>query len=156
MKVTFVSLTASEPLAYGIISLAASLRRADHEVTLAYSKTAEALRGDPAVRDADVIAISATTGLHRVYLDWVRRLRQHFPEKCFVMGGPHPTYFPEVIEQAPLDGVCIGEGEESFPEFLAAWQSGSNQPPPGFWVRESRGTGSVVRGSERAPVHRTS
>jgi radical SAM superfamily enzyme YgiQ (UPF0313 family) len=152
VKVSFVSLTASEPLAYGIISLAASLRRAGHDVALAYSKTATALCSDPAVFDADVIAISATTGLHRIYLDWVRCLRQHFPEKCFVMGGPHPTYFPEVIDQAPLDAVCIGEGEQSFPEFLAAWQSGSKEPPPGFWLRQSRGQGSVVRGPERGPV----
>ena len=152
MKIAFVSLTASEPLAYGIISLAATLRRCGHDVQLAYSKTASALRVDPAVRNADVIAISATTGLHRVYLQWVHVLRRHFPDKCFVMGGPHPTYFPEVIEQAPLDAVCIGEGEESFPDFLAAWQSGSTEPPAGFWLRTFHGTGPVVRGPERSPV----
>jgi len=152
VHVTFVSLTASEPLAYGIISLAAALRRAGHDVALAYAKEVTELAEDPSVRGADVIAISCTTGLHRLYLDWVRALRRSFADKCYVMGGPHPTYFPEVLEQGPLDAVCIGEGEESFPEFVAAWEQGSVRPPPGFWIRLERGTGAIVRGEARGPV----
>jgi anaerobic magnesium-protoporphyrin IX monomethyl ester cyclase len=152
VKVTFVSLNAAEPLAYGIISLGAALRRAGHEVALAYARQVTELFDDPKVQHADVLAVSATTGLHRVYLEWVSALRRRFPTKCFVMGGPHPTYFPEVIEQGPLDAVCIGEGEESFPEFLAGWAAGATQPPAGFWVRRERGTGVVVRGAERGPV----
>ncbi len=68
------------------------------------------------------------------------------------MGGPHPTYFPEVIEQGPLDAICIGEGEESFPEFLDAWSAGMAEVPAGFWIRRERGAGAVVRGAERGPV----
>jgi radical SAM superfamily enzyme YgiQ (UPF0313 family) len=152
LKIVFVSLTTAEPLAYGIISLAAALRREQHTVELAYAKQVSDLFDEPAVKAADVIAISATTGLHHRYLDWVRALRQRFPEKCYVMGGPHPTFFPEVIEQGPLDAICIGEGEESFPEFLAWWHTQSSEVPAGFWIRRARGTGAVVRGKERGPV----
>lgn len=152
VNVTFVSLTASEPLAYGIISLAAAVRSAGHGVRLAYARRVADLYSDPAVLDADVIAISATTGLHRVYLDWVRALRRRFPDKRYVMGGPHPTFFPEVLAQGPLDAVCIGEGEESFPELLAAWQTGAEAAPAGFWIRRERGTGAIERGAERGPV----
>ena len=152
MKVVFVSLTAAEPLAYGIISLAAALRREGHDVRLAYAKRVDELYDEPNVVRADVIALSATTGLHHTYLDWVHALRSRFPEKCYVMGGPHPTYFPEVIQQGPLDAICIGEGEESFPEFLAIWLAGSEVVPAGFWLRKERGTGAVVRGPERGPV----
>ncbi len=152
MQVTFVSLTASEPLAYGIISLAAAVRRDGHRVALAYAREVTELLEDAAVRNADVIAISCTTGLHHLYLEWVRALRRAFPDKCYVMGGPHPTYFPEVIEQGPLDAVCIGEGEESFPEFLAAWTAPNPLPPPGFWLRHDRGAGTVVKGEPRGPV----
>lgn len=152
MNVVFVSLTASEPLAYGVISLAASLRKHGHDVQLVYAKSASTLLRDEAVCRAEVIAISATTGLHRVYLDWVHALRRCFPDKCYVMGGPHPTFFPEVIEQGPLDAICIGEGEESFPEFLAIWEARSSAVPAGFWLRRERGAGAVVRGAERGPV----
>src|SRR5512146_2998774 len=67
------------------------------------------------------------------------------------MGGPHPTFFPEVIGQAPLDGVCIGEGEESFPDFLG-WLGTRGAPPDGWWIRRDRGRGPVERGRPRPPV----
>lgn len=152
MKVVFVSLTAAEPLAYGIISLSACLRQAGHEVRLAYAKRVGELVTQDAVIKADVIAMSVTTGLHRLYLEWTEVLRRHFPDKCFVMGGPHPTYFPEVLEQAPLDAICIGEGEESFLEFLDVWKGRSEACPAGFHRRLAEGTGAIVRGADRGPV----
>jgi radical SAM superfamily enzyme YgiQ (UPF0313 family) len=152
LSVVFVSLTASEPLAYGIISLAAAIRGQGHSVTLCYARQVTELFDDPSVQDADIIAMSVTTGLHRTYLEWVHALRVQFPAKCLVMGGPHPTYFPEVIAQGPLDAVCVGEGEESFPEFLATWESGSADVPAGFWRRLEHGSGAIVQGEPRGPV----
>lgn len=152
MNVTFVSLGAREPLAYGLMSLAAALRRRGHAVTLVQDRDVARLAAHAAVRGADVLAMSATTGLHRVYVRWARELRRRFPEKGLVLGGPHPTFFPRVIEQAPLDGVCIGEGEESFPEFLALWQAGYPELPAGWWIRRDRGRGPVERGAPRGPV----
>ena len=152
MNVTFVSLGAREPLAYGLMSLAAALRRRGHVVTLVQHRDVAALAGHPRVRDADVLAMSATTGLHRVYLRWARELRRRFPEKGLVLGGPHPTFFPRVLEQAPLDGVCIGEGEESFPEFLVLWQAGYPELPAGWWIRRDHGRVPVERGAARGPV----
>jgi radical SAM superfamily enzyme YgiQ (UPF0313 family) len=151
MRVAFVSLEAREALAYGIISLAGSLRRHGHEVALVQAPDAAALGRDPRVRAAQVLALSATTGLHRVYVGWARALRRTFPDKALVMGGPHATFFPEVIEQAPLDGVCVGEGEESFPELLAELAAGLRRAPAGWWVRRDGGRGAVVRGCARPP-----
>jgi radical SAM superfamily enzyme YgiQ (UPF0313 family) len=96
--------------------------------------------------------MSATTGLHRVYVRWARRLRRRFPDKALVLGGPHPTFFPQVVEQAPLDGVCIGEGEESFPEFVDLWKAGLPSVPDGWWIRRDGGRGPVERGRPRPPV----
>ena len=152
MKLAFVSLRAREPLAYGLMSLAASLRRAGHRVVLVQGREAESVIADPETRDADVLAMSATTGLHRIYVRWARRLRRAFPAKCLVLGGAHSTFFPRVIEQAPFDGVCIGEGEESFPEFLDAWKAGFPQVPDGWWIRRDGGQGPVERGAIRPPV----
>lgn len=151
MRVAFLSLEAREALAFGLISLAGSLRRHGHEVALVQAAGVEALARDERVRSADVLALSATTGLHRVYVVWARALKARFPEKPVVMGGPHPTYFPEVILQAPLDGVCLGEGEESFPELLAELGSGLRRAPDGWWVRRDGGRGELVRGELRPP-----
>lgn len=150
MRVTFVSLEAREALAYGIMSLAGALRAAGHEPTLVQGRDVEAVAAHPTVRRAQVLALSATTGLHRIYLQWASALHRRFPDKALVMGGPHATFFPEVIFQAPLWGVCIGEGEESFPEFLDALQAGFPSVPAGFWIRRD-GIGPVQRGAPRPP-----
>ncbi len=152
MHVTFVSLAASEALAHGVISLAGSLRHHGHQVSLVQGADVPALARDPRVRAADVLALSSTTGLHRVYVPWARELKRCFPGKAVVLGGPHATFFPEVIEQAPFDGVCLGEGEESFPELLGALEGGLRRAPDGWWIRTDGGRGEVLRGRPRPPI----
>ncbi|HEX7509090.1 MAG TPA: radical SAM protein [Polyangia bacterium] len=152
MQIAFLSLEASEPLAYGLMVLASSLRAHGHSPVLVQAKSVETILANPTTASADVLALSATTGLHRVYLAWARALRERFPEKVLVLGGPHATFYPRAIEQAPLDGVCIGEGEESFPEFLRLAQAGFPHIPDGWWIRRDHGQGPVERGAARAPV----
>jgi anaerobic magnesium-protoporphyrin IX monomethyl ester cyclase len=151
MKVAFATLTAREPLAYGIMSLAGALRHAGHEVSLAPGRNAHKVAADPRVQAADVIALSATTGLHRVYVAWAHELRARFPDKAIVMGGPHPTFHPDVLGAAPLDGVCLGEGEESFPEMIEAYRSGFAEIPAGWWIRRDGGKGPIEKGPSRPP-----
>jgi anaerobic magnesium-protoporphyrin IX monomethyl ester cyclase len=52
-----------------------------------------------------------------VYLGINAYLKSHY-DFISVMGGPHPTFFPEVIEREGLDYICRGEGELAFAEFL--------------------------------------
>ena len=89
--------------------------------------------------------------LHRVYVRWARCLRRSFADKAIVLGGPHPTFFPRILECAPLDGICLGEGEESFPEFLDEWRGGLRRVPDGWWIRRDGGRGPVERGAIRFP-----
>jgi len=43
-----------------------------------------------------------------------------------IVGGPHPTCFPEVLEQIKrLDAVCIGEGEYTLLEIVKAREAGA-------------------------------
>lgn len=151
MRVAFLSLEAREPLAYGLMSLAASLRRHGHEVSTVTGRDATALGRDPRVLGADALALSATTGLHRVAVAWARELRVLLPDKAILLGGPHATFFPEVIDAAPFDGVCIGEAEESLPELLDASRGGLEEAPAGWWIRRDRGRGPVVKGPLRPP-----
>lgn len=152
MRIVFASLRAAEPLAYGLMTLAGALRRSGHEVRMVYGRSGADVAAHPDVRAADAVGLSATTGLHRTYLAWARALRAAWPEKGIFLGGPHATFFPRSIEQAPLDGVCLGEGEESFPEALDLWRRGFPEVPHGFWIRRDHGRGPVVRGPRRPPV----
>jgi radical SAM superfamily enzyme YgiQ (UPF0313 family) len=45
-----------------------------------------------------------------------------------IMGGPHPTYFPEVAKDGKwhLDAYCAGDGDNAFSAFLDRIESGTN------------------------------
>lgn len=66
----------------------------------------------------DVIAYSAVTGTHQRYFKFNQGVREYFPEVFSLMGGAHPTYYPECVHNQPIDAVCVGEGEGAFVELL--------------------------------------
>lgn len=41
-----------------------------------------------------------------------------------VMGGPHPTFFPEILEELDLDAICVGEGDRALPALLRRAEGG--------------------------------
>ena len=67
----------------------------------------------------DAIAISVMTGYHNYYLDLAVRAKELVGVPV-IFGGPHATFFPEVIEYPAVDAVCRGEGEEALVDFLEA------------------------------------
>ncbi len=58
-----------------------------------------------------------------------------------VFGGPHPTFFPELIREEGVDAVCRGEGELALTEFLERFR-GEGVVPEGV-------ANFVVRHGER-------
>jgi radical SAM superfamily enzyme YgiQ (UPF0313 family) len=107
----------------GIMHLSSALKAAGHEVELAV-----AAHHDPVAvaRDfrPDVAAYSIITGSQRYYLDLNRRLKADLPGVFSVFGGPHPTFFPEMVEEEGVDGICRGEGEEAMVELVDALAQG--------------------------------
>ena len=74
--------------------------------------------------DKVVIAISFfTTELWKTY-DLINELKskyQKYRDKIiYLAGGPHPTGDPKRALKLGFDVVCIGEGEETFPELIKA------------------------------------
>ncbi len=64
----------------------------------------------------DCILISTMTGPHKKYLGFIKELKKKF-DIPVLMGGPHPTFFPEVLHHPEVDYICIGEGEEFIVDF---------------------------------------
>jgi radical SAM superfamily enzyme YgiQ (UPF0313 family) len=123
----------------GVGYLGAVARRAGHEVrlgTLLHDDIVDLARSF----GADLVGFTATTGFHLKYLALAKALKSALPSVSVVMGGAHPTFFPEVIERHPaLDAICIGEGEDAFVEFLDAMESGRDHTTVrNFWVRGPR------------------
>lgn len=73
----------------------------------------------------DAILISTMTGPHKTYLQFIRKLKKRFRIPV-VMGGPHPTFFPEVLNSPEVDYICVGEGEGFISDFADAIVSGKN------------------------------
>ena len=68
----------------------------------------------------DILAFGTTTGFHRKYSEVVKSLKEA-TGVLTIMGGAHPTFFPEVLsENSWLDYAMRGEAETAFPQFLEA------------------------------------
>jgi anaerobic magnesium-protoporphyrin IX monomethyl ester cyclase len=96
-----------EPL--GLMYLCSMLRRGGHEVGLCGTDRDE-LAGEFATFKPDIVGYSLTTGFHKFFLALNQELKNKYSFISF-FGGPHATFFPEVIKQPGVDVVCRGEGE---------------------------------------------
>jgi anaerobic magnesium-protoporphyrin IX monomethyl ester cyclase len=65
-----------------------------------------------------LIAYSAVTGVHQRCFRFNQQVMDHFPEIFTLMGGAHPTNYPDTIERHPIHAICVGEGEGAFVEVL--------------------------------------
>ncbi len=146
----------------GVMSLAAVLKQAGHEVALVV-----ATEEDPVARavsyQPDILAFSVMTGSQRGYLALNQRLREALaaPRRAAgrrpvfsAFGGPHPTFFPEMIEEAGVDGVCRGEGEGALLDLADCLAQGALRPEmPNWWLKLD---GQIVKSPVRPLVHELS
>lgn len=129
MKVLFVvpDLFFSDPL--GVMQLSAICKQAGHETRLAALK-----RGS--IREVldefvpDLIGYSVMTPdaylfkqADEIVRSWSAETKKNVSR---IMGGPHPTYFPEVLGKLNLDAICVGDGENAILAILEAIQSGKD------------------------------
>ncbi len=129
----------------GILHLSSVLKEAGHEVRLCIVNQEAPIE---AVREfrPGIVGYSVTTGSQRYYLELNRRIKARF-DVFSVFGGPHPTFFPEMIEQQGVDGICIGEGEGAMLDLAAALHNGLLEPNiPNWWFKLN---GEVVRNPVR-------
>ena len=108
---------------HGVMQVSSLLRQCGHE-----TKMVVASHGDPLEEalawQPDVLGYSVYTGTQRGYLELNRSLRAQLPDAISIFGGPHPTFFPELVEEEGVDGVCVGEGEFATLDLLNALQEG--------------------------------
>lgn len=74
-------------------------------------------------------------------LDWTLEtcsfLKMKLPKSKIVIGGPHPTFFPDVIKEKNVDIVCIGEGEMALLNLLKNYDGTLQSVKfiPNLWVK---------------------
>ncbi len=96
----------------------AAAKKAGHEGDVLILNNSESPLEEIRDYKPHVIAYSAVTGTHQLYFRFNERIREHFPDIFTIMGGSHPTYYPECVTYQPIDAICTGEGEGAFVELL--------------------------------------
>lgn len=141
MKILFINKFLDKHTIYrtplGILYLSAALKQAGHDVFVC-----EPNREDPFEKTAkikpDVIGYSLRTGFHRYYLDLNRRLKKQF-KFLAVFGGPHATFFPEMIDEEGVDAVALGECERSLVDLADRFKRGAHLETDNFWFKTEKG-----------------
>lgn len=148
MRVLFVEKQIDyEPL--GLLYLASSLRQAGHEVRLAVAMDRDPVTVAQEWRP-DVVGYSVYTGSQTYYRDLNLRIKEAL-DVVSVFGGPHPTYFPEFVEEPGVDAVCLGEGEAAVLDLVDVLEAGhslSHTRIENWWFKHD---GTTVRNPVRAP-----
>jgi len=110
----------------GVMSIAGMLRAHGHEVDLLLLDEHPKNYADlVAGYDPDLVALSFMTGNREWAYATARVLKEKFA-KPIIMGGVHPTLFPEDIDLGVVDYVCVGEGEYPALELMNALDAGED------------------------------
>lgn len=88
----------------------------------------------------DIVAYSSSTGEAKHYVKINQAIKQRFPNIFTIMGGPHPTFYPDLLRETTLDAVCVGEGEGALADLIDRLSSG----------KEIEGIPNVVTPGKRA------
>lgn len=146
VKVVFIQNIRYEQL--GIAYLSSLLKAAGHKVELFIVDEEKDFLRSLRRTDPTLVAFSCTTGVH-VWVQQIARLIKRTLRCLIVMGGAHPTFFPEIINNPDIDIICRGEGESSLLELANRLSSGCDYSDiPGLWVKRD---GQIIK-NDFAPL----
>ena len=148
MKVLFINKFLDKEAIYrdplGIMTLAAMIRP-KHKIFI-IEPIRENIQKRMEEIQPDVIAYSLRTGYHRYYIDLNLRLKKKY-KFISIFGGPHVTFYPNVIHEEGVDTICHGEADEAFAEFIDILeQDGDITKVKNFWVKTPTG---IIKNEKR-------
>lgn len=121
----------------GIMCLSSALKKAGHETDLICFAKENFLEKLKEMKP-NIVAYSLTTGMHQEYISINREIKKNF-KVYSVFGGPHPTFYPEMIKEEGVDAICIGEGEEAFVEFVNRLRDKKSiDNVKNFWIKKGK------------------
>ncbi len=104
----------AEPM--GVMQLSAVLKKHDYEVGFGINMR-EDVFGAIKEFKPDVVGFSSMTSDIKDLLPLIDRVKNELGIFT-LLGGPHPTFFKEVINHPTLDAICVGEGEIAILDLL--------------------------------------
>jgi anaerobic magnesium-protoporphyrin IX monomethyl ester cyclase len=105
----------------GIANLSGILKAHGHETDLLLVSHTPDLLGAITQYDPGLIAFSALTGVHHSLEQLAVTIKRQL-NVPIIVGGPHPTYSPDMINSPGIDIICRGEGELAMLELAEAME----------------------------------
>lgn len=96
----------------GPMYISSILKKYGHEVLLRIGTRIDDFKDTIAALKPDFVAFSIMSGSYHWALDMARQIKKEYGIPN-IFGGPHPTYFPDFIEEKGVDIIVRGEGEEA-------------------------------------------
>ncbi len=121
MKILFIIKDVEYIDPMGIMLLSALAKEQGHTTDLAVLSDGN-LEEKIRTSRPDIVAFSAKTGEHKYYIAANEVVKSIDPGIRTVIGGPHATFFPDIITKHPFDALCLGEGDDAWPELLEAFE----------------------------------
>ena len=146
MRISFVNVSSMPEFNIGLAYLISAVENSGHDPKLIdlvfapknYIKYAidEIRKQQP-----DVVGFSVFTSNYLENLQLAKKIKKEFPDLPIIFGGIHPSILPEeTISNPQVDAICIGEGEESLPQFLDMLENGKYKSHiNGIWNKTKNG-----------------
>jgi hopanoid C-3 methylase len=121
----------------------------NHDVHILDMRIDEDLDAELSIFRPDVVGCSCVAANSHLVKQVLRRVKELGRDIVTVVGGHHPSLMPEDCNEAFIDIVVIGEGEETLSEFLGACESKRNLGEiPGIAYRSKEGDFRINRERE--------
>jgi len=101
-----------------IMTLSAVLKGKGVDSLLIYSNSEKEILQKVRQLRPQMIGYSLMYGSHWRYYDLSKKIRRDFPDIVQVAGGPFTTFYPQAINEFPVDATCVGEGDLSLPNLI--------------------------------------
>lgn len=131
----------------GLFYISAVLKRAGHDVRYFFDD--RNLERELKKFSPDLAGFSVLTGNHLWALKCALAVKEILPKVKTIIGGPHATYYPEIINHPGIDIICRGEGENSIIELCNALEKDNNfYNIRGMWVKD----GNIIHRNDFAQL----
>lgn len=134
MKILFVQYSLGYYVAPMLLS--ALLKQHGHAVDITIGPDVNDILSSVQKINPDIVAFSVTTGNH-VWFAKIAKKIKGISKALIIAGGPHPTFFPEFIDEPGIDIIARGESEFAFLELVENIRKGKKITAiKNLWVKE--------------------
>lgn len=110
----------------GTMVLSAFLKSRAHKTDVLVEPNPRKVAQNVARESPDVVGFHTSTGSHKFALSCAREIKNLTKKPLIVLGGPHATFFPDIVQKPEIDAIIRGEAEEPLNELLCAVEEGAD------------------------------